>query len=79
MQAPNLICNSSIISDTKISYVMEPFESIDDEWFARGLQNEPGGLNLTLTNNALCGNQSLLVEHKVQAAAESSGGSADFG
>jgi hypothetical protein len=48
MRAPNLICNSSIISDTEISHVMETFESINNEWFARGEEEQGSCFNESL-------------------------------
>ena len=61
--------NGLDVSLPEVSYVIEPFEAIDDEWFTR----ETGGkLNLSLSEDTLFGNASLRVDFSI-------GNRVDFG
>ncbi|CAB9514122.1 Receptor-type guanylate cyclase gcy [Seminavis robusta] len=55
------IINTTI---TPISYVMEPFEILDEDWFVLESNDdaEASDVNLTLSNHALFGNASLRIE-----------------
>jgi hypothetical protein len=61
--------NGLDVSIPEVSYVMEPFELIDEKWFIR--DDDAGGLlNLSLSEDALFGNASLRVDFSVGAAAD---------
>ena len=60
-----------VYESPEISYVMEPFESIDNGWFSKEA-SRADNLNLALSEDALFGNASLQVEYTV-------GTTVDFG
>jgi len=51
--------------DKSISYVIDPFESIDDDWHET-VYNGNGALEISLTNDALFGEYALQVEYSVE-------------